>query len=544
MRLGEQIARSVVRTIHGKRPFLVRNSLLQNGEKELLSCASAEEFKWYTCGPTVYDDAHLGHARSYVSFDIIRRILTTCAGLRITYAMGVTDIDDKILIRARERNECPRSLARRYESRFFEDMNELNVISPNKILRVTEHIDELQGLIGKILNSKQAYVTDSGNVYFSVESSGTRYGQLDPSRLRSQQECCMNASIEQDEFAAEKKDRRDFVLWKASDDSTGTSVRWDSPWGPGRPGWHIECSAMAMATMGQRLDLHTGGIDLRFPHHTNELAVAEAELGTQKEALNESNRWSHTWLHGGHLHLKGRKMSKSVKNFITVREFLQNGGSADAFRVFCLLHRYWTPVEYSDERLGDAESYLSRVRSFLNREVLANSTRSGNGTSRVLRMHPACEHATQLEHSLRMTEDGIDEAMADDFDTPRVMGLISELVTRANKSLNEDDSPKSGAVAVVHDMTQNYIRRTLNDLGLDIERFEKKRTEDAQSDDAERFNGIMELLVSFRRNVRNGAREKDLKKVFAACDKAREEAQERFGVRIIDGKQGKGWSET
>ncbi|PXF39699.1 putative cysteine--tRNA ligase, mitochondrial [Gracilariopsis chorda] len=544
MSIGEQIARSVVRTIRGKRPFLVRNSLLRNGEKELLSCTNADEFKWYTCGPTVYDDAHLGHARSYVSFDIIRRILTTCAGLRITYAMGVTDIDDKILTRAKERNECPRSLARRYESRFFEDMDDLNVLSPNKILRVTEHIDELQSLIGEIVKSKKAYVTEKGNVYFSVESSGARYGQLDPSRMHSQQDSAMNADPEQDGFAAEKKDRRDFVLWKASDDSTATSGEWDSPWGSGRPGWHIECSAMAMATMGRGLDLHTGGIDLRFPHHTNELAVAEARLCSQNEALHESFRWSHTWLHGGHLHLKGRKMSKSVKNFITVREFLQNGGSADAFRIFCLLHRYWTPVDYSDERLADAESYLSRVRSFLDRKVLTNSIQSGNETGRVHRMHPACEHATQLEHSLRTMEDGIDEAIADDFDTSRVMGMISELVTRANKSLNEDDSPKSGAAAVVHDMTQDYVRRTLSDLGLDVERFGKKRTEDAQSGDAERFKDVMELLVSFRRSVRHGAREKDLKQVFAACDKAREEAQEKFGVRIMDGKQGKGWSET
>ncbi|CAN8068904.1 unnamed protein product, partial [Agarophyton chilense] len=395
MGLGHIVARPIVRTVHGNRPIFVRNSLLHNGRKEALSCVNTKEFKWYACGPTVYDDAHLGHARSYVSFDIMRRILTHFAGLRIIFAMGVTDIDDKILDRANERGQCPREFARHFETRFFEDMRSLNVLPPTKVLRVTEHVRELQHHIADLINSKSAYKTKSGDVYFSVESSGDRYGQLDPSRLISNRK--ENDVLNQRKDG--KKDQRDFALWKASEGIVDDKSWWDSAWGPGRPGWHVECSAMAMSTLGDYLDLHSGGVDLRFPHHTNELATAEARLQSrmQSNEAQEIPRWSHTWLHGGHLHINGRKMSKSLKNFVSVREFLKDGGSSDAFRTFCLLHRYSSPVEYSEERLADAQAHARRVKSFLDREVLSISIRGDEMKGKKTEMHPACRDAVRLE---------------------------------------------------------------------------------------------------------------------------------------------------
>ncbi|KAI0567347.1 Cysteine--tRNA ligase [Gracilaria domingensis] len=535
MSRGQKAVRTIVRTILGNRPIVVRNSLLQNGEKEALSSMTLNEFKWYTCGPTVYDDAHLGHARSYVSFDIIRRILTNFAGLRVIYAMGVTDIDDKILNRAKERDQCPRMLARHFETRFFEDMHTLNILPPTRILRVTEHIGELQHFIMDLVNSKSAYETKTGNVYFSVESSGDRYGQLDPSRMISDE----NDNNMQDPTKEEKKDWRDFALWKASENTDGDKSWWESGWGPGRPGWHVECSAMAMATMGDHLDLHTGGIDLRFPHHTNELATAECRLHSKVGDMCKATRWSNTWLHGGHLHLKGRKMSKSVKNFVTVRDFLKDGGSADGFRTFCLLHRYSSPVEYSEDRLADAEAYSKRVQSFLAREVLPNAIRHNNVDDRKGEMHPACKDALRLEEALRGAEDAVDEALADDFDTPRVMGALSSLIKAANTSLNDDDSAKSGAVGVVYDMSQRYVQRVLNDLGLTVG---NRGAQQGIDEDNLTVEEVIDMLLHFRSNVRDGAREKDMQKLFEACDRVRDEAQRKLRIRIMDGKQGRGWS--
>eukprot|EP00178_Gracilaria_changii_P010301 TRINITY_DN299_c0_g1_i12.p2 TRINITY_DN299_c0_g1~~TRINITY_DN299_c0_g1_i12.p2 ORF type:complete len:541 (-),score=98.02 TRINITY_DN299_c0_g1_i12:8008-9630(-) len=538
MSVAHQAARTIVRTIHGNRPIVVKNSLLPNGQKEALSCLSRNEFKWYTCGPTVYDDAHLGHARSYVSFDIMRRILTHFAGLNVVFAMGVTDVDDKILNRANERDQCPRSLARHFETRFFEDMHALNVLPPTRVLRVTEHIAELQHFIADLIDCKSAYTTKSGDVYFSVESSGDRYAQLDPSRRVADENEDENDT--QLERKGEKLDLRDFALWKASERNVDVNSCWHSTWGPGRPGWHVECSAMAMATLGNYLDLHTGGIDLRFPHHTNELATAESRLCLKLDSCaKDVPRWSHTWLHGGHLHMKGRKMSKSLKNFVSVREFFKDGGSADAFRTFCLLHRYSSPVEYSEERLADAQAYTKRVKSFVDRRVLNNSLGQNHTNERQSVMHPGCSEALQLEGALRKAQSEVDEAVADDFDTPRVLGILSSLMKDANAYLNDDDSAKSGAVAVVYDMSQRYVQRVLNEFGLSVDK--QNLTHSIDGDDVG-IEDVINMLLRFRTDVRSGAREKDMKKVFEACDRVREEAERKLRIRIMDGKQGRGWN--
>lgn len=512
-----------------------------------MSCREHGNFKWYACGPTVYDDAHLGHARVYVTFDIIRRILSSIGGVRIDYALGLTDVDDKILKRAAEKGTSPRDLARKYETRFFEDMATMNVLPPTRLLRVTEHIEEQHKMIQQLIRVNAAYATEGGNVFFSLKSSGDRYGQLDPSRSLSNTDSAMPEADPEATKSLGKRDARDFALWKRSSHSDPVSGQWDSPWGTGRPGWHIECSAMAMAALGPHLDLHTGGIDLRFPHHTNELATAEAKLGLQNLSIDSerNNRWCHTWLHCGHLQLQGRKMSKSVKNFITIREFLESGGTADAFRTFCLLHKYSSPIEYAEDRLSDAKSYLARARSFLRRDKFSQSL--GQSAAKILAyntemsMHPNCPYASSLASATRIAEDGIEQALVDDFDTPRAMSKISQLITEGNASLSNTGEPRSGAAALAYHEASNLVAQTLKEFGIARDVFDPPETETADANNADR-HAMADLLVSFRGQVRDAARRKDIGAIFELCDRVRDEAKLTFGIRISDKKDGSSWS--
>lgn len=543
----KEITRHILRTVRTQRPILVRNALLHDGAKEPLSSRAFGELKWYSCGPTVYDDAHLGHARAYVSFDIIRRIIVSLTGARIDYALGITDIDDKILNRASERQMSPLALATHFECRFFEDMRQLNVLPPSKVLRVTEHIEDLQRFISGLIKSGAAYVCPSGNVYFSVHSSGERYGQLDPSRsLQSDPSSSEKAHVEE-KTSSEKRDPRDFALWKQMAEGSQEGA-WESPWGLGRPGWHVECSAMAMQAMGPFLDLHTGGIDLRFPHHTNELATAEAKLCHHHLALKQRQqfeRWSNTWLHAGHLHLSGRKMSKSVKNFISVREFMKQGGTADSFRIFCLLHKYSSPVEYSDDRFLDAQSYLTKLRRFISRdplrelETIAQKSRQGSRLS----FYPECEYGAQLASEVASTEADVENALSDDFDTPQALAKINRLVTTANASMTKDATWMSGAAALAYNSASDLVQRTLIMLGISAEAFHPaslQRT-DACTDGSS--VGITDAFVGLRSGIRSAARRKDIGAIFELCDKARDDALTSFGIRIADKKDGtSSWS--
>uniref|UniRef100_A0A452VAS1 cysteine--tRNA ligase n=1 Tax=Ursus maritimus TaxID=29073 RepID=A0A452VAS1_URSMA len=254
----------------------------------------------YSCGPTVYDHAHLGHACSYVRFDIIRRILTRVFGCNIIVVMGITDVDDKIIRRAAEMNVSPASLANLYEEDFKQDMAALKVLPPTVYLRVTENIPQIISFIEGIIANRHAYSTAQGNVYFDLQSIGDKYGKLVgavPSPVG-------------EPVDSDKRHASDFALWKAAKPQ---EVFWASPWGKGRPGWHIECSTLSSLVFGRQLDIHSGGADLAFPHHENEIA--------QCEAFHQCRQWGNYFLHSGHLHVKGKeeKMSKSLKNYITIK---------------------------------------------------------------------------------------------------------------------------------------------------------------------------------------------------------------------------------
>ena len=333
---------------------------------------------WYSCGPTVYDSTHLGHARSYVSTDVLRRVLGDVFGYRVHFVLGMTDVDDKIIQRAWDNGEPAATLARRCEAEFMEDLDVLGVLPPCVVTRVTEHIPEIIDYVANIMRNGHAYQLDDG-VYFDVASLGERYArELGPAEAREAEairgEVVQEAAGAADVVPGGKRDRRDFALWKKldMDNHAKNSVSWDSPWGAGRPGWHIECSAMTHAVLGSRFDLHSGGIDLCFPHHCNEVA--------QAQAFNQQDEWVSSFLHTGHLYIEGRKMSKSLKNFITVRDMLGTSGSGNgdgdvdpaavkdasvAFRMFVLSHHYRSNITYSVDRMKDARVEVGRFRRFI-----------------------------------------------------------------------------------------------------------------------------------------------------------------------------------
>ncbi|XP_043434316.1 probable cysteine--tRNA ligase, mitochondrial isoform X1 [Prionailurus viverrinus] len=381
----------------------VYNSLTRR--KDPLIVGSADAASWYSCGPTVYDHAHLGHACSYVRFDIIRRILTRVFGCNIIMVMGITDVDDKIIKRAGEMNVSPASLANLYEENFKQDMAALKVLPPTVYLRVTENIPHIISFIEGIIANGHAYSTAQGNVYFDLRSRGDRYGKL----------VGAVPSPTAEPVDSDKRHPSDFALWKAA---KPREVFWASPWGNGRPGWHIECSTISSLVFGSRLDIHSGGMDLAFPHHENEIA--------QCEAFHQCRQWGNYFLHSGHLHVKGKeeKMSKSLKNYITVKDFLKTF-SPDVFRLFCMRSSYRSAVDYSDGTMLEAKHLLLAAAAFIED---ARAYMKGQ-----LVCGPVGEGL--LWERLRHTREAVKAALADDFDTPAAVDAVMDLIHRGNGQL-------------------------------------------------------------------------------------------------------------
>lgn len=444
------------------------NSLTKR--KEPLVLARDGVATWYSCGPTVYDHAHLGHACSYVRFDILQRILSRFFGITVIHAMVITDIDDKIIRRGWEENVCPSVISALYEEEFKKDMLSLNVIPPAVYLRVTENVHHIVPFIERIIENGHAYATKEGNVYFDVGSIGDRYGKFGEG----------SDSPGEPGNESSKQDSRDFALWKRS---KPREPYWESPWGQGRPGWHIECSTIASSVFGRQLDIHSGGIDLAFPHHENEVA--------QSEAYHQCQQWANYFLHSGHLHLKGsaEKMSKSLKNYITIKDFLQSY-SANEFRMFCLLAKYKSAVDYSEGSMSEARRSLGTVATFIHD---AQAYVKGQ-----LQCPPIQEDV--LWERLAETKSSVVEALADDFDTPRAVGALMNLVHHANCQLQPvskvDGAPRSPAVFAA---MASYIRDVLDALGVDLLRV--KQGEAATSHLAS-LEGVVEQLSRFRSQVR------------------------------------------
>jgi len=364
-----------------------------SGKKEEFS-PQGGEVKIYVCGVTPYSDAHIGHAMSYVIFDVIRRYLRY-KKYTVKYVQNVTDIDDKIIDRANKLGIAPAELADKYTQSYFEDMDALNIVKAetDKYPKATDEIPKIIEVIGGLIDKGYAYPA-GGSVYFRVRNDPD-YGRLSHRSLEAMRtaECAIGSQ--------EKEDAMDFVLWKAAKPD---EPYWDSPWGQGRPGWHIECSAMSLKYLGDTLDIHGGGQDLIFPHHENEIAQSESFTGKKP--------FVKYWLHNGLVQLGGDKMSKSLGNLITIKQALEKY-SADAIRLFILNSHYRSPLTYSEEGLEAAERGAKRLTWAASREDSA-----GGGEA----------------FDPKPYEEQFKEAMDDDFNTARALGVLFDLASSINQA--------------------------------------------------------------------------------------------------------------
>ncbi|XP_014275463.1 probable cysteine--tRNA ligase, mitochondrial isoform X1 [Halyomorpha halys] len=464
---------------------------------------------WYCCGPTVYDSAHLGHACSFMHFDIMRRIMENYFGLNVVMVMNITDIDDKIITKANELQQPYKSVSRHYEKEFFEDMQNLNILPPSITARVTENIPEILDFIKGIMNASLAYSSSDGSIYFNI-SKYPGYGKFSQTQ-------------ESQSNPLAKLRNEDFALWKSA--KPGEPF-WDSPWGKGRPGWHIECSTIACKYLGHSIDIHSGGIDLKFPHHENEEAQCCARFGISK--------WVSYWIHTGHLFSKGtEKMSKSLKNTVSIREFL-NSYTANVLRIFCLLIPYRNGVELRKETLERAVSIERKISQFL------------IGLQSILRGEKKINFDEQLLFKVfHETEHNIIESFRDDFDTNKALSELLHLISTTNsmiRSSNEEVSAKSlYCLAAIF----NFISSTLKNLGYNY--LDKKDIS------AEGFEDLITSAIKFRTEIREAAldinkfQSKELlekkKYLLKACDTMRADFL-NFGIELKDQGKTTTWSYT
>jgi cysteinyl-tRNA synthetase len=368
----------------------IYNSLAR--DKRTFTPIEAGKIRMYVCGMTVYDFCHLGHARVMVVFDMVSRWFRT-SGYEVTYVRNITDIDDKIIKRANENNETIDQLTQRFIDAMDEDSAKLGIIRPDIEPRATAHIDGMIKMIGTLIEKGHAYQAANGDVFYKVRSFND-YGKLSGKSL---DDLRAGERVEVDTF---KQDPMDFVLWKSVKPN---EPNWDSPWGKGRPGWHIECSAMSAQHLGAHFDIHGGGQDLQFPHHENEIAQSE---GTHDCTM------ANYWMHNGFVRVDNEKMSKSLGNFFTIREVLQKY-DAEVIRFFILRAHYRSPLNYSDKHLDDAKASLTRLYTALRGYDLTTSGDIDWGQPYAKRFK---------------------EAMDDDFNTPEAMAVLFDLANEVNKT--------------------------------------------------------------------------------------------------------------
>lgn len=435
-------------------------------QKEELKVTN-NKIKLFVCGPTVYDYSHIGHARTYISFDVIVRYLKH-EGYSVFYLQNITDIDDKIIKRAKENNEDPLELSHRFEKEYLKDMETLNVSNVNFYARATEHMDEIINQIQDLIDKGYAYDTETG-VYFDV-SKFEDFGKLSNRNLDDLQ----NTRIQID---STKKDPKDFALWKKQDEQP----YWESPWGNGRPGWHIEDTAITEAYFGPQYDIHGGGLDLIFPHHDAEIAQMEASSG--KEPLVEY------WMHTGFLNVSGEKMSKSLGNFITIKELLEIV-TPEVYRFFVLSTHYRSPIDFSEDTLKQAENSLKRIQN--TGKIIIDKLTEDN-----------LPEGNVLDEDLELFKEEFFNAMNNDFNTPIALSNLFDFTHKINKAISSNEVSRN---------TLNNIVETFKDiesiLGFDII-VEDDMVSDVSGD-------LLNIITEIREDLRS-------KKDWDLADKIRDE---------------------
>ena len=439
--------------------------------------------KMYVCGPTVYAKAHIGHAMSALVFDIIRRYLEY-RGYDVRHVMNFTDVDDKIILRANEKGVDPFALGDMYIHEFEAHLKDFNILPATVNPRATQEMDLIIAMIEGLIKKGHAYAKD-GDVYFRVTSDAD-YGKLSGRRIADMQS---GYRIEVDE---RKEHPMDFALWKAA---KAGEPAWDSPWGKGRPGWHIECSAMNLNHLGEEIDIHGGGNDLVFPHHENEIAQSETFTGKQ---------FARYWIHNGMLQLSGEKMSKSLGNLVTIEEFLAKH-PADALRMLVLNSGYRNPLSYSDDILAQAEKAIERLRSALKPALPGEAGAAKAALDSLIKQAAA-------------SESGFIESMDADFNSAGALAQLFDLVRAINQARAE------GATDAELKPMQDKLRELTSVLGLTLE----KTTESDQAVD-----GFISLIIETRKDLRSH-------KLWDLADKLRDRLL-ALGVVLEDSKDGTSW---
>ncbi len=447
---------------------------LSKNEKEL---DTSSKVRIYVCGVTVYEESHIGHARTIIVFDVLRRYLES-KGIEIEFIQNFTDVDDKIINRAKRENIRTSAISSRYIDNYYNDFDDLNVLRATKYPKATEHIEDIQNLIQSLVDKNIAYTSKNG-VYFSV-SKFPEYGKLSKKKI---DELLSGARVEVDEA---KKDPLDFALWKFSNDDPS----WESPWGRGRPGWHIECSAMSIKYLGENFEIHGGGRDLIFPHHENEIAQSESYT---------SQPFAKIWMHVGMITINGEKMSKSKGNIKTIRYVLENFG-ANIIRLFCLTGHYSKPIDYSEDLLQENITKWRQVESSYYEMNLAQGDSSTDDIKKII---SECQNE-------------FDNALEDDFNTHLALSAFFKLVNEINKlAASETISKSISALAIP------AFEKMISVLGLKIPKITK-----------EEISSINEMIKK-RESLR-------VEKKFQEADRIRDQISE-MGIELIDHKNRTTW---
>lgn len=447
--------------------------------------------KMYVCGPTVYNYIHIGNARTFISFDMIRRYLAW-RGYEVVFVQNVTDVDDKIIAKANEEGRSAAEVAAEYTKAFIDDMHAVNVLDPTVRPKATEEIDTMIALVQKLIDEGHAYATDDGDVYFSVRSFPS-YGSLSGRNVDEME--AGHRDLRTEGIEDRKNDPLDFALWKAAKPG---EPAWESPWGQGRPGWHIECSCMSKKYLGLPFDIHGGGADLVFPHHENERAQSEAADGVT---------FANHWMHGGMLQINGEKMSKSLNNFFLLRDILEQV-PADNLRFLMLQTHYRSPLDFSDERVSEAGVALERIKNAV--RGLDWAIEHASGDADVL-------DAAAVDDLVRGIRRDFIVAMDDDCNSPKALGHLFDFVTEVNALVTGKDL--SAADAASAQKMRAVIVELMGVFGIDVAAAEE-----------EGLPAEVEELVAVRAEARAA-------KDWARADEARDKLAE-LGYVVKDTPQG------
>ena len=468
------------------QPFVLYNS--EQRKKVEFVPRKEGHIDMYVCGMTVYDYCHIGHARVMVAFDYIIRFLRS-QGWNVKYVRNITDIDDKIIARANENGESISALTERFIIAMNDDATRLGCLEPDEAPRATDYIDQMQNMIGNLVNKGTAYPSENGDVYFEVEKFA-KYGRLSGRKLEDMQA----GASERVDVEVEKKHPFDFVLWKHAKENEPS---WASPWGNGRPGWHIECSAMSTCCLGNHFDIHGGGSDLMFPHHENE--IAQSEASTDEQYVNY-------WMHVGFINVDGEKMSKSLGNFFTIRDVMEKF-HPEVIRYFIVSSHYRSPVNFSDFALKEAKTTLSRFYHAFKayQQVYGTKTITTLDTSFVERFNAA---------------------MSDDFNTAEAIAVLFEIIKELNRAVKEENE----AQATIFYSTLRHLTNILALVQYDVDEFLK-------SDIGQEQLGLSEAEIEDLIQQRVDAKKN---KDFANADAIRQSLLDQ-GVVLEDTRQGTVW---